>query len=208
MEVPDKFEGCFATVPSQEIAKLKRNYDLSHFSKRTKELHVFAAHMMPGRKAMMTSRRVKQQSKEQENNDTALLRESFFCWTGVRQSCRSEVSLALWRMVRDGFQPQPPSIRLARKKTRTPDVAKTFDWDPSMVTQARAVVAHASCMSDNSLVDAIGKEFERNPLDKFVVSLAADAKPETLTPNLMPFIDSSIWRSTWKALVSLQWFSW
>ena len=59
-----------------------------------------------------------------------------------------------------------------------------------MVTQARAVVAHATCMSDNNPVDAIGKEFERNPPDKFELSLAADAKPETLTPNLMPFIDS------------------
>ena len=62
-------------------------------------------------------------------------------------------------------------------------------------------------MSDNNLVDAIGKESERNPHDKFVVSLAAAATPETLTPNLMPFIDSSIWRSTWKALVSFQRFS-
>ena len=29
-------------------------------------------------------------------------------------------------------------------------------------------------------MDAIGKEFERNPLDTFVVSLAADATQETL----------------------------
>ena len=145
--LPDESDGCFANVRSQEIAKPKRNYDLPHLSKRTKEQHVFTAHKIPRRKAMMNSRRLKQQSKEQANNVTALIRDSFFCWT-----------------VRDGFQPQLPSIRLARKiKTRTADVAKTFDCDPSMVTQARAVVAHASCTSDNNLVDAIGKEFERNP---------------------------------------------
>ena len=67
------------------------------------------------------------------------------------------------------------------QQTRTADVAKTFDCDPSMVTQARAVVAHASCMSDNNLMDAIGLEFERNPPDTFVVSLAADATQGSLT---------------------------
>ena len=58
--VRDESEGCFANVPSQEIAKPKRNYDLPHLSKRAKKQHVFAAHMMPGRKATMTSRRLKQ----------------------------------------------------------------------------------------------------------------------------------------------------
>ena len=114
--VPDESEGCFASVPSQEIAKPKRNFDLPHPSKRTKEQHVFARHMMPGRKAMMTSRKVKQQSGEQANNATASLRDSFFCWTGVRKSSKSDASIALWRMVRDGFQPPPPSIGLPRKK--------------------------------------------------------------------------------------------
>ena len=97
--LPDESDGCFANVRSQEIAKPKRNYDLPHLSKRTKEQHVFTAHKIPRRKAMMNSRRLKQQSKEQANNVTALIRDSFFCWT-----------------VRDGFQPQLPSIRLARQK--------------------------------------------------------------------------------------------
>ena len=58
-----------------------------------------------------------------------------------------------------------------------------------MVTQARAVDAHASCAYDKHVMDAIGKEFERNPLDTFVVFLAADATRETLT-LLIQFIDS------------------
>ena len=78
----------------------------------------------------------------------------------------------------------------------------------NMVTQARAVVAHDSCMSDTIFMDATGKEFERNPPDTIVVALAADATPETLALNLIPFIDSSIARLTWKVLVSWQRFSW
>ena len=104
----------------------------------------------------------------------------------------------------------PPSTTINKAYTqqiRTADVAKTVDIDPSMVTQARAVVAHAACMSDNSVTDAIGKEFERNPPDKFVVSLSANATQETFTLNPTPFIDSSVARSTWKVLVSLQRFS-
>ena len=88
------------------------------------------------------------------------------------------------------------------QQTRTADVARTFDGDPSMVTQARAVVARASCTSDNNFMDATGKEFERNPLDTFAVSLATDATQETLTLNLSPFIDPSIARSTGTVLVS------
>ena len=80
------------------------------------------------------SRRAKQHSKEQANNATARLRDSFFL-LDRRASSRSVASPALWRTVRGDFQPQPPSIRLARKKTRTADVAKTFDGDPSMATQ-------------------------------------------------------------------------
>ena len=57
-------------------------------------------------------------------------------------------------------------------------------------------------------MDAIGKEFERNPPDTFVVSLAADTTQETMTLNLIPFIESSIGRSARKVLVSLQQFSW
>ena len=49
--------------------------------------------------------------------------------------------------------------------TRTADVAKTFDCDLSMVARARAVVAHASCTSGDIVMDAIGKESERNLLD-------------------------------------------
>ena len=33
------------------------------------------------------------------------------------------------------------------QQTRTADVAMTFEGDPSMVTQARAVVAHAAHVS-------------------------------------------------------------
>ena len=58
---------------------------------------------------MMTLERVKQQAEEQANNAIALLRGSFFFWTGVRKSSRSEASLALWvRIVADGFKPQQP----------------------------------------------------------------------------------------------------
>ena len=39
-------------------------------------------------------------------------------------------------------------------------------------------------------MDSIVKEFERNPLDTFVVSLAADATQETFTLNVISFIDS------------------
>ena len=78
----------------------------------------------------------------------------------------------------------------------------------STAIQARAVLAHASCTSDDNFMDAMEKEVERNPSDTFVVSLAADATQETLTLNLIPFIGSSIARSTWKVLVSLQRFSW
>ena len=56
-----------------------------------------------------------------------------------------------------------------------------------MVTQGRAVVALAG----------IGKEFERNPLDIFLVSLAAHATQETWTLNLIA-------RSTWIVFVSLE----
>ena len=61
-----------------------------------------------------------------------------------------------------------------RTSTLTADVAKTLDCDPSMVTQARAVDAHASCTRDNILMNAIAKEFERNPPGTSVVSLAED----------------------------------
>ena len=39
-------------------------------------------------------------------------------------------------------------------------------------------------------MDATGKEFERNRLDTFVVSLVADATQETFTLNVISFIDS------------------
>ena len=98
--------------------------DVPHPSKRTKEQHLFAAHIMRERKATMTSRRVNQQSKEQ----------------GA-----------------DRF-PATTNINMAyTQQTRTADVATTFDCDPSTVTKARAVVAHASSMSDNNLIDAVGK---------------------------------------------------
>ena len=117
----------------------------------------------------MTSRRVKQQSQEQPCNTIALLCDSAFCWTGVRQSSRSEASSALWmRIVVDGFQPHPPSMWLTRKNTSTADVAKTFDWDPSMVTQARVIVARASFTSDKKFGGVIGKEFEWNLPDTFL----------------------------------------
>ena len=54
----------------------------------------------------------------------------------------------------------------------------------------------------------LGRGFERNALDTFVVYLAADVAQETLTLTLIRFIDSSIARSSWKVLVSLHWFSW
>ena len=73
-----------------------------------------------------------------------------------------------------------------------------------MVTHARTVVAHGSCMNGDNFIDAIGKEFERNPLDTFVVPLAADETQEALTLNLIPIIGSSIARSIWTVLVSLQ----
>ena len=57
-------EGCFAIVPDQEIAKPKRSHDLPPPSMRTKEQHLLAAHLMGESKALLTSRRVKQQSDE------------------------------------------------------------------------------------------------------------------------------------------------
>ena len=39
-------------------------------------------------------------------------------------------------------------------------------------------------------MDAIGKEFERNPLDTFVDSLVADGTQETFTLSVISFIDS------------------
>ena len=54
----------------------KRSYDLPHPSKRTKERHLLAAQMMRERKAMMTSRRVKQHSEEQASNALTLPRGS------------------------------------------------------------------------------------------------------------------------------------
>ena len=57
-------------------------------------------------------------------------------------------------------------------------------------------------------MDAIGKEFERHPPGTFVVSLTAGATQEMRPLNLIPFIDSSVARSIWKVLVSLQPFSW
>ena len=50
--------------------------DLPHPSKHAKEQHLFAAHMMRLRKAMMTSTRGKQQSEEQVSNAIAPLRDS------------------------------------------------------------------------------------------------------------------------------------
>ena len=44
--VRDEYEGCFAIVPDQEIAKPKRSYVVPHPSKRTKEQHLLAAHLM------------------------------------------------------------------------------------------------------------------------------------------------------------------
>ena len=44
--VPDESEGCFAIVPDQKIAKPMRSYDLQHPSKRAKEQHILAAHMI------------------------------------------------------------------------------------------------------------------------------------------------------------------
>ena len=76
--VPAASEGCFGIVPDQEIAKPKSTYDMPHRSKRTKEKHFLAAHMMRERQAMMTSRRVKQQSEEQASNATAQHRDSGF----------------------------------------------------------------------------------------------------------------------------------
>ena len=178
MEVPDEFEGCVATVPSQEIAKPKRNYDLSHLSKRTKEQHVFAAHMMPGRKATITSRRVKQQSKEQENNVTALLRDSFFL---LDRRAKIKQVRGVVSIVADGQRRFPASTTINTACTQKNSHTRRGE---------DIRLRHASCMSDNNLVDAIGKEFERNPPDKFVASMPADATPETLTPNPTTFIDS------------------
>ena len=78
------------------------------------------------------------------------------------------------------------------QQTRTADVAQTFGCDPSMVIEARAVVAHVRCASDNSCMEATEQEFERNPLDTIVVALATDAKQETSTLNPTPFINSPI----------------
>ena len=104
----------------------------------------------------------------------ALLRDSVLCWTERRRwhcECRQLHTLS--------------SLNVAHtQQTLRADVMKTFDCDPSKVTQARAVVAQASYTTDT---DAIGKEFERNPPDTFVVSLAADATQETLTLTLIQF---------------------
>ena len=121
--VPDESEGCFATVPSQEIAKPKRNYDLPHPSKRTKEQHVFAAHMMPGRKAMMTSRRVKQQSKEQANNATALLRDSFFL---LDQRTKNKQVRGVDSIVADGQRRFPASTTINRACTQQKFAQQTW----------------------------------------------------------------------------------
>ena len=83
----DESEGCLALVPDQGMAKPKRSYDLPHPSKRTKEQHLFAAHMMRERKAMMTSRRVERQSEEQTSNAIALLRDSGFF---VGKACENQ----------------------------------------------------------------------------------------------------------------------
>ena len=66
-------------------------------------------------------------------------------------------------------------------------MAETFDCDPLVVTEAHGVVAHASCMSDNNFLDAIGTEFERTPPDTLVVSLEAGVTQETLVLSLIPF---------------------
>ena len=156
----------------------------------------------------MTSRRVKQQSGEHASNAIALLRDLVFAldWRAKIKQVRRVVSTVGAYSCRRF--PASTTVNMAyTRQTRPVDVAKTFDCDPSMVTQALMVLAHALCMSDNNFTDAIGKELERNPLDTFVDSLAADATQETVTLNLNPFIDSSAARSTCKVWVALQRFS-
>ena len=163
-------EGCFAIVPDQENTKPKRGYDLPHPSKRTKEQH--AAHMMRERNTTMTSRRAKQ-SEEQASNAGA-----FFLLD--RRAKIEQVRGVVSIVGADSCRrfPAATTIKMAHtQQIRTADVAKTFDCDPSVVTQARAVVARASCT-------------QRNPPDTFVVSLAADATQETWTLNLILFVDA------------------
>ena len=106
----DESDDCLAVVPDQETTKPKRSYDLPYPSNTTKEQHLLAAHMMRERSAMMTSRRVKQQSEEQASNAIALLRDSAFFRTGVRKSSRSEASSL------QTVTSQPPSTCLSRNK--------------------------------------------------------------------------------------------
>ena len=140
----DESDDCLAVVPDQETTKPKRSYDLPYPSNTTKEQHLLAAHMMRERSAMMTSRRVKQQSEEQASNAIALLRDSAFF-----SDRRAKIKQVRGVVIADGYQSTTINMPLTQQ-TRTADVAKTFDCDPPMATQARAVVAHASCMSDNS----------------------------------------------------------
>ena len=84
--VLDESDGCFDIVPDQEIAKPKLSYNLPHPSKCTKQQHVIAAHILRERMAVVTSRRVKQQSEQQASNAIALFRDSdFFC-----QACENQ----------------------------------------------------------------------------------------------------------------------
>ena len=98
----------------------------------------------------MISRTVKQQWEEHASNAISLLR--FFLLDRRAKSSRSEASLALW-VGADSCRrfPSTTTINMAyTQQSRTADVAKTFDCDLSTVTQARALVAHASCMSYNN----------------------------------------------------------
>ena len=110
----------------------------------------------------------------------ALLRDSVFLQ--VRRAkiehVRGVVSIVGADSCRE-VKPQPPPIWPSRNKLAQQTWRRVFDCDPSMVTFARAVVAHASCASDNHIMYATGKEFERNPLNTFVVSLAADVDAES-----------------------------
>ena len=136
--VLDESEGCFAIVPDQEITKSKRSYDSTHPS---------------------IARRSRQA--------TLLL---FFVILFFLLDRRAEIKqvrgvVSVVGADRCGRFPASVTINMVcTQQTRTADVAKTSDCVPSMVTQARAVVAHASRMSDNNFMHAIGKEFERNPL--------------------------------------------
>ena len=109
--VPDESEGCFATVPEQEIAKPKRSFDLPHPSKCTKEQHLLAAYFMRERKAMMRA-----------STQRCCSTSWFWCFAG--QMCENQAGQR-----RRWHCPQPPSIwptrnKLAKQTCRRPSTAR------------------------------------------------------------------------------------